>query len=540
MKKIKVQTWILFAIILVQIGVMFLWLGKKEGVHIDEMYSLESAHYLKYGVTRLTELDEWYGAWHTADDFNQYFTVNSEDSFWTVSFKDKLHLIAKYPLSEILLNIVLSATPGEYSLVKPVLLNMIFFILLQILLYRIGIFYSGSRWNALLAPLFFGFSAGAVNMVLYIRMYAMVMLFSILMVWLYMLLLEENKISIKIAYIYIGILLVTYFSYRCHQYTVLLAASLSIVYCIMRIAYKKWKWGAFHIGLLGTLGSCFVLKTGMWRAFLYGDIGSREKETLDILKERTLVEWWNYACDYWIAYLKNALGGIAVLLVIVIAVLMAVSYRKGKEDKLWLSWEEKEKQILMLTAFASIVFWLTLSRIAPDVTIRYISYLYPIGALIVAVVLNHIFCDVSRSYFAGSAVLVVAMMVIVNFKYCYIENLYEELAPIKEILHEEKYQIDNIYVNSLNRNNVYGRHQIYPDGYLWQDGLRYYVTTPEKLRKYEAPGIEECTGNAVMLWVDEEEDTYQILKDIYALTGFDTHEKLGYTQRSKVYYLTRE
>ena len=424
-------------------------------------------------------------------------------------------------------------------MIGPVLLNMIFFILIQILLYRVGIFYSESRWNALLAPLFFGFSAGAVNMVLYIRMYAMVMLFSILMVWLYMLLLGENKVSIKIAYIYIGILLVTYFSYRCHQYTVLLAASLSMVYCIMRIVYKEWKWGAFHISLLGILGGCFVLKTGMWKAFLYGGIGSREKETLDILKERTLGEWWDCIYDYWTVYLRNALGGISVFLVIAIAILMAISYRKGKEGRLWLAWKEKEAQILILTTASSVLFFFALTRISPGARTRWISYLYPITALIVSILINHVFAEISGKYLCQGMTVVAVMMVVINAKYHYIENLFEEIIPIKEVLQEEKYQIDNIYVNSTDTESIQLL-QIYCDGYLWQDGLRYYVTTPEKLRKYEAPGIEECTGNAVMLWVDEEEDTYQILKDIYALTGFDTHEKLGYTQRSKVYYLTRE
>lgn len=532
--------WILLVIILIQIGVMFFWFGKKEGVHVDEMYSLESAHYLRSDVTRLTELEGWYGAWHTTDDFKQHFTVSGEQSFWAASFRDKLYLIGEISPYKILLNIVLSATPGEYSLVFPVLLNMLFFVLTQLMLYRISISIFDDKWNALLAPFFFGFSAGAVSMVLYIRMYAMIMFFSVFAVWLYMLLLREIKVSIRTALIYITILLSTYFSYLCHQYTVLLAAALAIVYSGMQIISKKWKWGVFHIGFLTILGSGYVLQSGKWKDFFYGSEAGRARQTLTIILERTMGEWWEFLKDYWTTYMKNALGGIVILVVIVVAILMAISYRKGKEDKLWVPWKEQEKQALMLTSLTSIVFYLSLSRIAPDIVARYISYLFPIASVMIAILINHIFGDVSRKWIAGGAILIAAMMIFTNAKCCYIENLYPEIAPIWEILQEEQYQIDNIYVNSLIADNVYGRHQIYRDGYIWREGLRYYVTTPEMLREGNAPGIDECNGNAVMLWVDDDEDTYEILKDLYSLTGFNTHEKLGYTQGSKIYYLTRE
>lgn len=538
--KIKIQTWILWMIVFLQLTVMFFWLGKKEGMHVDEMYSLESVHCLRTGVIRLTDLEGWYGNWHTVDDFNQHFVVGDNESFLNAPFLEKLNLVKRESIYEILLNILLSITMGKYSLKTIVLINMGAFVLIQTLLYKMGRHIFENKWSAILPPLFFGFSAGAVNMVLYIRMYTMVMLISLILLWLHILLLQEKSVSIKTVLIYIGILTASYFGYVCHQYMALWIGALCGIYCIMQIVSKKWKWGVFHIGIFGVSGSFYLFKNKwLLEDFLYGGEESRAREAVEILMKRSLGEWKLYLQNYWTIYMRNALGGIFILLLIVIAILMAISYRKGKKEELWIPWEQQERQILAFTVYSSIIFYIALSRIAPDFMTRYISYIYPAGALIVAICTEHVFREAPKKYFWGVATIIMIMMVVINGKYNYVENIYEELIPIKAILEEEKYQVDNIYVNSTYE-EYRKRHQIYRDGYLWQEGLRYYVTTPEMLEEHNAPGIEECNGDAVLLWVADGQDTYEILKDLYSLAGFSTHEKLGYTQESKVYYLTRE
>lgn len=174
--------FILAGIIACQIIIMALTFGiAKKGWYCDEMYSYGTANSLGAGVP-LAENDEWKytDRWFSGALFKNYLTVSQDEIIRYDHINTMLKSDSHPPLHYYLLHLVSSLTPGKFAKWGGFMINAFAFAVIQIYLYRIVAELSHKRYTALAACMFFGLTAGAMNIVVFIRMYALLTAFSMM------------------------------------------------------------------------------------------------------------------------------------------------------------------------------------------------------------------------------------------------------------------------------------------------------------------------------------------------------------------------
>ena len=175
---------LLLILIILQIITIWYWAGEKSNYDIDELYSFGYAQFFKNPrkqFKRLTHTDEWSsGNWMENRGLRDQLYQSEEESLLTLdppSVVKKL-LLEKHSFFG-LLNISQSIFPDRSADLLPgllpgLILNLIFFFLTQMILFRITEELTGNEIPALLAVTMYGFSLLAVGMAVYIRFYTFV------------------------------------------------------------------------------------------------------------------------------------------------------------------------------------------------------------------------------------------------------------------------------------------------------------------------------------------------------------------------------
>ena len=166
---------ILAVIIILQIAnITNVIVNKKKGYHSDEIYSygLSNSFYQPFissdyfSQTEYKNVDEWISGQMLRD----YVTVQPGETFrydsvWYNQANDR-----HPPLYYAVLHTICSFFPNTYSPVFGYIINYICFIVMQVFLYKLALNMLKSKYLALLLCCFWGFSTGATDLTIFIRM----------------------------------------------------------------------------------------------------------------------------------------------------------------------------------------------------------------------------------------------------------------------------------------------------------------------------------------------------------------------------------
>lgn len=162
---------------------------EKEGYHCDEVYSyaLANSFYRPYIERDAVFSDEIYNVdeWLPGEVLHNYITVQQGeqfryDSVWYNQANDR-----HPPLFYAALHTVCSFFPDTFSFWPGFILNLVYFVVMQIFFYKLIKTMLGSRYLALAACLMFGFTSGTLSMVLYQRMYCMMTMWTVIFFYLH-------------------------------------------------------------------------------------------------------------------------------------------------------------------------------------------------------------------------------------------------------------------------------------------------------------------------------------------------------------------
>ena len=170
-------------LLLLQLLAALYWGFQKEGYYIDELWSYGLANSRE--TPFLQDKAGYMNAWHGPEFYGEYLTVDPGEWFDFRSVYENQAQDVHPPFYYLLLHTVCSVFAGEFSKWFGLAINLCFFAGILWLLFAIGGKLLGRENPArLLPPLLYGFSGGALSMVVYIRMYAMltfwVLLFTLL------------------------------------------------------------------------------------------------------------------------------------------------------------------------------------------------------------------------------------------------------------------------------------------------------------------------------------------------------------------------
>lgn len=236
---------ILFLVIVTQIIFSVYWGYRKDGFHVDELwsYGLANSNYHPH-IFSDNSLES---KWVDGDYFQNYLTVDEDHRFDYGSVFYNQENDTHPPLFYIILHTVSSLFPGVFSKWFGIIPNIVFLILTTIILFTLSRRLTNNNTISILTVIFFGFSLGAATNVTFIRMYMMLTFFALLYMYLHALLITGSKLKKGII---VGLIATTFLGFFTQYYFVIIAAFVSLLYCIILILKHSWKQLAKYIVIM--------------------------------------------------------------------------------------------------------------------------------------------------------------------------------------------------------------------------------------------------------------------------------------------------
>lgn len=241
------------AIVLSQLAhITYIFTTVKTGYGSDEIwsYGLSNSYYKPFIHASDHDITESYiNGWFTGEDFSEYVTVQDGQQFsygsvWYNQSKD-----VHPPLFYAVMHTICSFFPDTFSLWYGYSINVVTFIITQILIFKIAKKVSKSTVTAFATIILWGFSLGANSLYIYIRMYTMSVMFMVILLYINTLIYEAGKFSKKYV---IPLVVVTMLGGLTHYYFYISACVLSVLFCIWFIAKKQFKnLFAYGFSMLG-------------------------------------------------------------------------------------------------------------------------------------------------------------------------------------------------------------------------------------------------------------------------------------------------
>ncbi len=233
---------ILILLIALQLGnIIYCFTVKKKGLHSDEVYSygLANSYYQPFithadhNSTEALNKNQWL----SGKVFDDYLTVNEDERFAYGSVYYNNTKDVHPPFYYFVLHTVCSLFPGTFSWWYGFSINIVLFILTQLLLYKISRRVTGSTFLSLLVCFLYGFSQGCINTFIFIRMYSMITFFGVLSIYLHLKLLDNEKYKRNLCLI----ACVTLIGSLTHYYFLVFEFLLSGCMCIYYLFKKQFK-----------------------------------------------------------------------------------------------------------------------------------------------------------------------------------------------------------------------------------------------------------------------------------------------------------
>ena len=492
---------ILFVLSLVLIcAVMFVSIGQKDGFHEDEIYSYGSSNY-KYGdifyssadrdaTNRIVDeyivadnlidtiknynhykknpdelkslidsaIDVEKPVWKTPEDAKNYLTVTQDEIFNYISPYYNQTRDVHPPLFYFVVHLASSFCLGVFSKYIIFSVNLIFFLLTCLILRKILILYNR---ESLAVPtiLLYGLSMGAISMVIFLRMYAMVTFFTIAYFYL---VLKITKSDFNINRSMAVLLTLTVVAgFLTQYYFCIFVVCVFAIAVLMMLRYKKFKT-ALHFTLYHIIAAAsgLLLFPKAWEHIFDSPRGIGSTSHLVFSEQlEAMVNRLTYA------FSLNRYVAVAIFLLIISYVFIRLISRTDTP-------EQKQAKLFNIALFTvpAVVFFVFSAKLSPnldiDTMVRYITPILPIVAMSFVVFVDIAMRSLGFSNVIKTVVIyaIVLVMVSCGFYSNKPSYLYEGYDKYLEIAEEHKdlnfvYVYDNYFthLNSLPEMMIYNK-----------------------------------------------------------------------------------
>lgn len=449
--KAHIPELLLTLIILISMAGIVFWGQKKEGFHMDEIYSfgLSNSEYLpfmhmgnqeysvkdwmaEYGAgenpvellqnlwkdfqilkenhfrfkdtviyqqylrAQANSADIYSSTWMTGQDYLDYLTAGNGNRFNYASVYYNQRGDVHPPLFYILLHTICSVVTGSYSKWLGLGLNMVLLAAAMVGLYFLVKTCLENEQMALAVTACYGFARGFMTTALLIRMYSLLTLFVVLTCLVHLRIMKEgytfHKKQRRLLFF------VTLFGFLTHYYYVLYAIALSAVVSVILMISKKWKemlrfW--ITLGVSAVVGLCvwpFAVK------HVFG--GYRGQDALGKLQSGLFHPTYVFVVLEQVV--EELLGGHWWLLLIpvlaaMVFVIQAIRKKEYCRQTVW------KVAVIYIPA---VLYFLVVTQIVPILIDRYVMCVYPFillsivwGAAYLAKELYY--CGMGQKWIAG-------------------------------------------------------------------------------------------------------------------------------------------
>ncbi len=551
LKNTNKNTIFFIATLILIVVTMFVFVGQKEGFHEDEIYSFGSSNN-KYGdifyasgdrdatnrtVAKLIigddfkstlnnyiyykknphlfeqaqneELDSEIPVWKTPKEAKEYLTVSNDEIFNYISPYYNQTRDVHPPLFYFLVHLISSFALGTFSKYIIFSLNLVFMIGTCLLLRKILKIYNR---DYLIVPvtILYGLSMGAISMVIFFRMYAMLTFMCTAYFYLTLKIVNNNFSATKKTAIFLS--LITVAGFLTQYYFCMFILPVFAVMVIRMINLKKYKefvrYTKYHIisGVIGIL----IFPSSINHIF-FSSRGISNLSNISYFSQlNDFMERILYAFSF-----PRALG-----IVVFFAALayIFVKFVRRTEDP-----DIRSKQLfnIMLIVVPIVFFIMFVVKLSPSFNekkymVRYITPVLPLIAISFVVMTDNIARDLigmskkNKSIFIYSLTLLITITGFFTSSPSYLYKGYDKYLDIAE-----KYKdLNYVYVYD----NYYTHLNSLPEMEIYNKTLIININDEKQMKSLkDNEELKECDSFILSLkdWLDDES-----LEKVLDTTGF--------------------
>ena len=308
----EIRILLVTVVLVLQLVQIFFCADMKQNYFLDELYSLGYSHSFtaKSGDrVYITDSDDWkYERWISNRVLKEKLETTPEESLLRMPFAKGLKRLLKKRTYFGLLNIIMSVfSPGKVTKMPGILLNIPFFICIQILLYQMCMRFSGNYTCSLLALIMYGFSPAAINMAVFIRFYCMVVFLFMAAVYLHQGIWNSDRAP-GILIRTVSSLILLYVAMKDSELILVLGGALIACFALALIVRRRFREGMYYLvsivpaGLIYVSMKPFLLKIVLHPSGYFGKgwpIGYMSESLLTTPLSERLLQPVKYSKWFW-------------------------------------------------------------------------------------------------------------------------------------------------------------------------------------------------------------------------------------------------
>lgn len=322
-----------------------------------------SVIYQDYLRAQANSADTKTTTWVSGKEYLHYVTASPENRFNYASVYYNQRGDVHPPFFYILLHTICSIFPESFSKWYGLVLNMVFMLLTMRVLYKLCDRLFADKFLAVAILALYGFSNGFMTTAMFLRMYAILTFFVLAGCYLHLAVADEDFCLTKRRRRQIAI--VTLLGFLTHYYFVIYAIGIAAVYCIWMVVAKKT---SYLFRYIGTMITTAVIGLCVWPfAVKHVFFGYRGQGSFHALAQ---VEVYFIKIKLMVGQLFGPMlqgkWWIWVLLVAVLGLTAFICRRRN------ISWGR-----IGLISIPALVYVLLVSQIVPFYTERYVMCIFP-------------------------------------------------------------------------------------------------------------------------------------------------------------------
>lgn len=526
----KKNIWIFSIILVLQCFVIIAWGTQKERLNVDEVFTMEGA---KQGGIEMLYWDlaqDFYGSEHTNKEFLEHMTVYSDELLLRQGLAELGKALCFRNFYYTIINLVASICPGQIPWVAGVGLNILFFIVTQIILYRIAKEFL-SDVLTLWPVIIYGFSTGAISTVLYVRCYMLLTMCTLLLFYVYLRFINtEGKLQKVICILCSEILAVL--CYRIHPFGVILFAIITFLFLIYMMINKKGEcliWMAAGYGIPVILGWKVIFDKII--AFLSTGVAPLFYRTVKNIK---VFQIQDYTMQILQTVAKHFFGNIWIMLLGIAAIIMVFGGIKIKKNNIAAEKEyilTKDKYLLIIPFLILVIYYLIL-LLGSAVAWKYLSPGYPFIVLSVVVIFAYVFQK--RPVFTKGRVAIYFIgicLLISSYDKEHVSELFPGEKEIQNMLEDKYHGINGIMVHHDLAGD--GQNWLYEAASIWPQESNVLVIQNKVLREKELCYNRE--DEKILLWITVDYNKEEAIEWFRECTDYTDIELVLSTEHLYVY-----
>ncbi len=359
---------LLFLVIFLGLAIRFNCMNDKNHFHIDEVFSFS---YINNPNMTVTRESDFFNKWHDGDFFHDKLTVQQEERFnykvVTINTGREVHPPVYYWFLHTAVALFsVDKIPKECS----IYLNMMFFVVSMLLLYRLGNEVLKNSYHSLVVCLFWGLSVAAISNTLLARMYELAVLTTLLTMWLTVRALSKTKISYK-DYLFISLSVL--FGFLNHYYFLVYIFFVFVTVTFVLIREKRLKEALIYfISLLLSGVASVAIFPPLIHHIFFGSRGTGSVESL-----QSVGNYLNKLSAYYKIVDICLFWNILFIILPMLSCLFYLSFKKSKKDVMLLSYSP-----MKLIFISTLLYFGVIVVVTPFNVLRYVQPILPFFMLV--------------------------------------------------------------------------------------------------------------------------------------------------------------